>query len=634
MGFLILASGAILLAAQVSWSRLASVPLGGSLASGMTTLSAAMAGLGLGAFLAGALLRRRSPRPLLAMIVPICAALLALMPLAILRAGPWTALLLLAAHVPFGMILPCVAGRRPTATYALSALGGVIGALGLSEVLAPRWGYDEIGGILAAAMLCAGLPLGWTSPQPVPASESRRAPVSLVLKAGALGLLGLLAESLWLQVFGFYWEANAETFGLVIAATIAGLSLGAALGGRRPLRAAAFSLALAAAFSPLALDAFSFGARLGLTLLLVGIPAACFGAAFAQLLAGAPGSLPLLVGTNAAGAAAAPLLLLAGAPVVGWPARALVGVACGYGLLGASRRPWEALVLLGFLGVPGAPPTSAYLPGEAAVVPFQRTGVESTVVVTRNPETGVDVLWIDRGFQGDTSPRGRSIPSALGRIPGRLLGRPPRRALAIGLGTGLTLAGIVESGAAEVEVAELSGGVIDANRTILADLNNHVLDRVRVHHEDGRTRLAGSAASYDLIVTDMMFPTVAGAGNLFSREYYALARSRLSADGVFVHWLPCFLLAPEDLAAITAGFLESFPDGTAWIGCSDPGRLIVGLAGGAVKGVPHLRTEDLRRLAGAAPPLRDADPRLERRSNRSDVDFGGENLKRLSLIRP
>jgi SAM-dependent methyltransferase len=391
---------------------------------------------------------------------------------------------------------------------------------------------------------------------------------------------------------------------------------------------------------------------------LVGVPAACFGASFRELLDRAPESLPLLVGTNAAGAAAAPLLLVLGAPVAGWPARTLVGVACGYGLLGAAqgrgRWRWVAALLILSLSLgaglllPGSPPTSAFHPGdgepkdfEATVLPFQRTGVESTVAVTRNTRSGVDILWIDRGFQGDTSPLGRRIPAALGRIPCGLLGRPPRRALAIGLGTGLTLAGIVESGPASVEVAELNRGVIEADATILAEANGRVLerDRVRVRHEDGRMLLAGASSSFDLIVTDMMFPTVAGAGNLFTREYYRLARSRLSPDGVFVHWLPCFLLAPEDLASIAASFLESFPEGTAWIGCIDPRRLIIGLAGGAisptgpaaVRGRLLLSPAELGRLAGSASPLRDADPRLELRSRRrgGDLDLGRENLVRL-----
>jgi len=666
----VLVSGAALLAGQVSWSRLASVPIGGSLVSAMTTLSAAMAGLGLGAFLAGRLLRRRSPRRLLAGIVPACTVVLAVVPLLLVRIGGslllrrgMTAGVLATAELPFGMILPCVAGQAPTAArsgvlYALSSLGGVIGALGLSEVLAPRWGFDEIGLMLAGAAFCSGIPLWWTASRGVPESPAQAcpAPRSVAALAALLGVLGILAESLWLELLGFYWETNAETMGLVLSASIGGLSLGSAVGRRGSLygalAAAAASLGLAAALSPVALEAFSFFERLGVAALLVGVPAACFGASFRQLLSRASGSLSLLLGTNASGAALAPVLLIFGAPVLGWPARTLGFVACGYGLLGATqvRRPWRAVSVLFLFTLvaarllPGSPPTSAYQPGEggagdfaATVLPFQRIGAESAVVVTRSTKSGVGILWIDRGFQGDTSPLGRRIPAALGRVPVGLLGRPPRRALAIGLGTGLTLAGIVESGARSADVAELSGGVIDANRTILAESNGYILERdqVRVYHEDGRTLLSGSPSPYDLIVTDMMFPTVAGAGNLFSREFYALARNRLSPDGVFVHWLPGFLLAPEDLSSIAAAFLESFPDGTAWIGSVDPHRLIIGLAGGAIAGSGQgrliLTSAELRRLAGAARPLRDADPRLEIRSNRrgADIDFGRENLLRL-----
>jgi hypothetical protein len=273
---------------------------------------------------------------------------------------------------------------------------------------------------------------------------------------------------------------------------------------------------------------------------------------------------------------------------------------------------------------------------DTVTMPYLKPSLESTVAVTRSTRTGTEIVWIDRGFQGDTSALGRRIPERLGTLPCALLGRTPRNAMVIGLGTGVTLRGVVDSGASTVQVAELSRGVIDANRTILADINGDVLSRpaVRLHLGDGRPLLLDSPDRYDLIVTDMIFPTVLGAGNLFSREFYHLARSRLTPDGLFVHWIPCFLLSPEDLSAVVGAFADAFPEGSAWIGYLSPDRLILGLAGGRIsgKGSGHfaLGPDDLRKLAADASPVRDADPRLETRSRESgDGEFGLRNLKRV-----
>jgi hypothetical protein len=187
-----------------------------------------------------------------------------------------------------------------------------------------------------------------------------------------------------------------------------------------------------------------------------------------------------------------------------------------------------------------------------------------------------------------------------------------------------------------VDVAELSAGVIDANRTILGDINRNVLSKpgVRVRHGDGRTLLLDAPSSYDLIVADMIFPTVLGAGNLFSREFYGLARRKLTAGGLFVHWIPCFLLSPDDLSSVVAAFLTEFPDGSACIGYLGPSRLIVGLVGGRVPlGQVALDADNLRALASGAAPIRDADPRLEGRSRESgDGRFGVMNLQRVMAL--
>ena len=650
----VLVAGATLLAGQVSWSRISTAVVGSTLGSASLTLSAAMAGLGLGALLAGSL---RHPRRALAAVVPLCSLILAVTPWLLLQAGRvegsssarriLAAAILAAAHFPFGMILPCVAaGRnRPSGDlYALSAFGGVAGALGLAELLAPRWALDDLGLVLGATLI-AGAPLLFTRSGPIQAAASGRPSGRTLLLVFALGLLGLAAETLWLQLLGFYRESNARTTAFVTACTVGGLALGSALAGRRSgslvgaLAGSAASLAAAAVCSPLVLDG-----GWGVAALVIALPATGSGAAFTRVLnrEGSPG---FLLAANTAGSALGPLLLWAAAPSLSWPAQILLFVACGYGLLTcvvAFRRSVIAAVAILAVGgialIPSTPPPAAYRLGPtdfaATVMPFAASGLDSTVAVTRDTRTGVDILWIDRGFQGDTSVLGQRIPTLLGRVPCELLGRPPGRTMAIGLGTGLTLAAMARVGAERIEVAELSRGVIEANRTVLADVNGHVLERtnVRVGHEDGRALLLDATEPFDLIVTDMIFPTVVGAGNLFSREFYALARRRLAADGVFVHWLPCFLLSPEDLSSIAAAFLESFPEATAWIGYIGPERLILGLAGGAPPATFDrfaLGPAELRRLAGSASPIRDADPRLESRSNRDSASFGRENLRRI-----
>ena len=603
--------------------------------------------------------------------------------------------LLGAGHVPFGAILPCVIAWRAVSRdrlaanggelYALGALGAVVGALSVGEFLAAHMALDHLGLLLALmTVLAAGLIItrrpaagvAGDAPEPAPRNPIPLKPMGI---AFGLGFLGMTTESIWLRVLGFYWESNTLTFAWVTASFVGGLAFGAwgasrlsrrwkpgARGVAGGIGIAALCLAGAAAYASHAVDAFSVWDRVVLSFSLVGLPAVFFGAAFVLLLGCVEGkgtggrALGFIAGANSLGAAAGPLVLWLASPLISWPVQVLAFTACGYAVLVQAITPLRlreratAVLLAGAVGlfawtaIPSAPGVENYRPStppapvpglNETTLPYMRTGLESTVVVSRNTESGVEVLWIDRGFQGDTSPPGRRIPSILGRLPCELLNRPAERAMAIGLGTGITLSAMVESGCRSVEVAELSRGVIDANRTILADANGRVLERseVRVVHADGRSVLADASASYDLIVTDMVYPGVLGAGNIFSREFYSLARRRLTPDGVFVHWIPGFLLSPEDFSAVIAGFLEAFPDGTAWIGFIGPRRLILGLAGGAIpRPLPEsvsarlaLGPSELARLSKGVPPIRDADPRLEYRSSvrRADALFGEENLK-------
>jgi hypothetical protein len=90
--------------------------------------------------------------------------------------------------------------------------------------------------------------------------------------------------------------------------------------------------------------------------------------------------------------------------------------------------------------------------------------------------------------------------------------------------------------------------------------------RVKVHVEDGRYFLQATPRRYDLITAEPPPPKHAGVVNLYSAEYFALARSRLRAGGFLTYWLPVHSLEEDDSRAIVRAFCDAFPDCTLWAG--------------------------------------------------------------------
>lgn len=137
-----------------------------------------------------------------------------------------------------------------------------------------------------------------------------------------------------------------------------------------------------------------------------------------------------------------------------------------------------------------------------------------------------------------------SYHSVLGALP--VLVHPrPRSVLVIGLGSGDTLHG---SGARpETEALEVVE-IVAAQLPVLRELYRRRPDpglhrvltdgRVRLRFGDGRAFLMRSPARFDVIEADALRPDSAFAGNLYSREYFELVKSRLRPGGFAVTWSP------------------------------------------------------------------------------------------------
>jgi len=110
-------------------------------------------------------------------------------------------------------------------------------------------------------------------------------------------------------------------------------------------------------------------------------------------------------------------------------------------------------------------------------------------------------------------------------------------------------------------VIELEPEVLSANQRMAAERAIDPLAdaRVRVHIGDARGVLQLTQKRYDAIISQPSHPWTAGASHLYTREFFAMARSRLKPDGVFVQWIGLKFVDEALLRSLMATLLSVFP---------------------------------------------------------------------------
>ena len=76
---------------------------------------------------------------------------------------------------------------------------------------------------------------------------------------------------------------------------------------------------------------------------------------------------------------------------------------------------------------------------------------------------------------------------------------------------------------------------------------------------DGRNFLTQASDKYDVIVSEPSNPWITGVSNLFTVDYWKLARSRLADDGVFCQWAQLYEMSSKNIKIILRSFAEVFP---------------------------------------------------------------------------
>ena len=140
-------------------------------------------------------------------------------------------------------------------------------------------------------------------------------------------------------------------------------------------------------------------------------------------------------------------------------------------------------------------------------------------------------------------------------------------ALVIGLGTGRTARIVEAMGFGSVDVAEIAPGIVDGATRFFPHINGSVLGKpnVKLILEDGRNSLLLHPKKYDLITIEISSVWFAGATNLFSREFYALVRSRLKPGGVFQQWLQLHHIGESEIETVLVSLKSELSEVSFWV---------------------------------------------------------------------
>ena len=223
---------------------------------------------------------------------------------------------------------------------------------------------------------------------------------------------------------------------------------------------------------------------------------------------------------------------------------------------------------------------------EGGKVLFYDEGIGATVTVHQLPPDPADkqvykLLEVDGVNVAGTMPMLRLSQKLQGHLPVLLYkastGKDPRNVFLLGMGTGASSYAATRHRIERLDVLEIVAAEIDA-LPYFRELNRDLLNepKVRVRIDDARNYLLATRAEYDVIESDTIHPEQ--NANVFSREYFELARERLSEDGVFSVWLPMYGMSEDTFKILINTLYSAFPHVTVWYASTQPTRhaLLVG----------------------------------------------------------
>lgn len=195
---------------------------------------------------------------------------------------------------------------------------------------------------------------------------------------------------------------------------------------------------------------------------------------------------------------------------------------------------------------------------------FYRDGPSATVSVIGDPidkkERTENIAILVNG-KVDAHTSGDLVTMQLtGHIP-ILFAENPEKVCVIGFGSGVTagVAGLYKD-VRKIDLVEINPAVIEAGR-LFQTFNYQALTnpKIRVLLSDAFRHFRNVSDPYDVIISEPSNPWMVGVENLYTREFYQLANSRLSENGVFLQWFHGYSFSLKAAALVLNTFRSIFP---------------------------------------------------------------------------
>jgi spermidine synthase len=202
-------------------------------------------------------------------------------------------------------------------------------------------------------------------------------------------------------------------------------------------------------------------------------------------------------------------------------------------------------------------------------------GMNDSIAVSESKE-GLRYFHGSGKVQASSDPRDMRLQRMLGHLTVLTRQDPNsvRNVLVVACGAGVTAGSFVPYDTVRrIVICDIEPLVPKHVAPAFAKENHGVISdpRTEVIVDDGRHFIRTTKEKFDVITSDPIDPWVKGCAALNTREYYQMCKAHLNPGGVMALWLPLYQSDTETAKSAIATFYEAFPGGMIWSNDSPEG---------------------------------------------------------------